>query len=74
MEVLVMARGISGRIVIEIDPETKNALYQQLEYENSNLKTWFLTHVEEFLKGKQQLTLGLVPHSSSNIKIKATKS
>ena len=51
-----MARGTSGRIVIEIDPETKQELYEQLEKENSNMKAWFLAHVENFLKGKQQLT------------------
>ena len=56
-----MARGSSGRIVIEIDPEIKQELYDQLEKENSNLKAWFLEHVDSFLKGKQQLSLGLNP-------------
>lgn len=62
-----MARGASGRIVIEIDPEIKQELYDQLEKENSNLKTWFLNHVEGFLKGRQQLSLGFnaVPTSST---------
>lgn len=54
-----MARGASGRIVIEIDPEMKNELYQQLGRENLNLKSWFLEHVDTFLKGRQQLTLEL---------------
>lgn len=56
-----MARGTSGRIVIEIDPEMKNELYQQLNRENLNLKGWFLEHVDNFLKGRQQLTLELHP-------------
>lgn len=56
-----MARGTSGRIVIEIDPETKNELYQQLKKDDSNLKAWFLEHVDNFLKGRHQLTLELHP-------------
>lgn len=54
-----MAKGKSGRIVIEIDPKVKSELYQELEKENSNLKAWFLEHVESFLKGRQQYSLGL---------------
>lgn len=54
-----MARGVSGRIVIEINPETKQELYEQLIMENVSLKGWFLEHVESFLKGRQQLSLSL---------------
>ncbi len=67
-----MARGTSGRIVIEIDPETKQELYEQLEKENSNMKAWFLAHVENFLKGKQQLTLGFTHHAPPSISVKVT--
>ncbi|SKA67496.1 hypothetical protein SAMN02745130_00041 [Thiothrix eikelboomii] len=68
-----MARGTSGRIVIEIDPETKQELYNQLEKENSNLKAWFLTHVENFLKGKEQFTLGFTRPSASIVTLKVKK-
>ncbi|MDD5391708.1 MAG: hypothetical protein PHE17_01680 [Thiothrix sp.] len=54
-----MARGVSGRIVIEINPETKQELYEQLMMNNVSLKSWFLENVESFLKGKQQLSLSL---------------
>jgi hypothetical protein len=54
-----MARGVSGRIVIEISPDIKQELYEQLNSENISLKSWFLEHVEFFLKGKQQLSLSL---------------
>lgn len=54
-----MARSSSGRIVIEIDPEMKDELYQQLNKENLSLKSWFLEHVDDFLKGRQQLKLEL---------------
>ena len=52
-----MAIGSSGRIVIEINPEIKQALYKQLKTEDLHLKEWFLEHVDDFLKGKTQLSL-----------------
>ena len=54
-----MARGESGRIVIEVDPEIKDELYQKLQGENSNLKSWFLGQVEQYLDGSNQLPLQL---------------
>jgi len=54
-----MAIGSSGRIVIEINPETKQALYKQLKNEDLYLKQWFLDQVDYFLKGKIQLPLAL---------------
>ena len=54
-----MARGESGRIVIEVDPELKNELYQKLQSENSNLKSWFLGKVENYLEESNQLQLQL---------------
>lgn len=67
-----MARGVSGRIVIEINPETKQELYEQLMINNVSLKSWFLENVESFLKGKQQLTLSLatpvIPEEKVNSK------
>lgn len=66
-----MARGTSGRIVIEIDPQTKQELYDQLEKENSNLKAWFLAHVEGFLKGRQQFSLGFTNPTPPSVVKKA---
>lgn len=54
-----MARGESGRIVIEVDPDIKKELYQRLEVENCNLKAWFLGQVEEYLSDDNQLLLEL---------------
>ncbi len=54
-----MARGVSGRIVIEINPETKKELYEQLIMNDISLKSWFLENVESFLKGRRQLSLSL---------------
>ena len=49
-----MPVGKSGRIVIEIDPELKQALYQSLGKDESNLKEWFLGQVNVYLSGKSQ--------------------
>lgn len=49
-----MPIGKSGRIVIEIDPELKRALYQSLGKDDSNLKEWFLGQVNVYLSGKSQ--------------------
>ena len=54
-----MARGESGRIVIEVDPDIKKELYQRLEGDNCNLKAWFLSQVESYLGGDNQLSLQL---------------
>ena len=54
-----MAKGNSGRIVIEIEPELKQELYSALGDERLNLKQWFLGNVEEFLRNKTQLPLDL---------------
>jgi hypothetical protein len=69
MEQNSMARGVSGRIVIEINPEIKQELYEQLMVNNVSLKSWFLENVESFLKGKQQLTLSLTPPIISKEKV-----
>ena len=52
-----MPVGSSGRIVIEISPELKQELYEQLNKENLNLKQWFLRNVDLFLSNKNQLDL-----------------
>ena len=52
-----MSIGNSGRIVIEIEPELKRELHSVLRLEGTNLKTWFLNHVEELLADKGQQIL-----------------
>ena len=54
-----MAKGSSGRLVIEIDPNLKQELYQALGDEGLNLKQWFLGNVAEFLGSRTQLELPL---------------
>src|SRR5436309_1301785 len=43
-----MARGNSGRIVIEVEPETKRQLYAALDLAGSTLKEWFIKHATDF--------------------------
>lgn len=52
-----MPVGPSGRIVVEIDPETKEELYSALRAEGLTLKEWFLSNVEEYLSQRGQLNL-----------------
>ena len=42
-----MPRGSSGRIVINIDPNLKQALYVKLAQANSSLKSWFIDKAEQ---------------------------
>lgn len=52
-----MAKGNSGRIVIEIDPALKKDLYLELKNNGLTLKDWFLTRVTSFLKDDEQISL-----------------
>jgi hypothetical protein len=63
-----MAKGNSGRIVIEIDPDFKHELYEALEVEGMTLKKWFLNNADEFLKNRSQLSL-LLPDKNQTRKV-----
>jgi len=52
-----MARGKSGRIVIETDPKLKSDLYLALGKNELTLKDWFLKQAEEFIKNADQIKL-----------------
>ena len=43
-----MARGDSGRIVIEVGTETKRQLYAALDSMGSTLKEWFVKRAADF--------------------------
>ena len=60
-----MPVGKSGRIVIEIDPDLKQELYQSLGKEESSLKEWFLENVEGYLAGKSQVSMNFASNDSS---------
>ena len=52
-----MARGKSGRIVIETDPKLKSDLYKVLSEQELTLKDWFLKQAEEYIKNGNQINL-----------------
>jgi hypothetical protein len=52
-----MARGDSGRIVIEVEPEMKRRLYSALALSGSTLKDWFVEKAAEFCADAGQLSL-----------------
>ena len=52
-----MARGKSGRIVIEADPKLKSDLYLALAKNDMTLKDWFLKQAEDFIKNNDQIKL-----------------
>jgi hypothetical protein len=51
----VGSSGSSGRI--EISPDLKKELDEELRKENINLKQWFLHSINRFLHNKNQLNL-----------------
>lgn len=52
-----MARGGSGRIVLEVDPELKRAIYRSLDQRGQTLKNWFTEAAEVQLINAAQLPL-----------------
>lgn len=49
--------GESGRIVIEIDPDTKKALHDAVSKEGLTLKEWFLGQADTFLRNREQISI-----------------
>lgn len=56
-----MARGQSGRIVIEVEPQFKRNLYSALASDGSTLKSWFIQVAREYINEREQLRLQLPP-------------
>ena len=53
----IMARGPSGRIVVEIDPRRKRALYAALASEGLTFKEWLIAASEDYLAQRDQPSL-----------------
>jgi len=49
-----MPIGSSGRIVIEVEPELKQALHQALRLQGTNLKEWFVHQAQTLLAAQHQ--------------------
>lgn len=44
-----MARGKSGRVVLEIDPDLKRNIYATLESKQKTMKEWFVEEAENLI-------------------------
>ena len=49
-----VARGRSGRIVVEVDPELKLELYTALTYKGLTLKAWFVEEAQNYINQHRQ--------------------
>jgi hypothetical protein len=47
-----MARGDSGRIVIELDPQLKEQLYSALSRSGTTMKSWFVGEAMAYLASR----------------------
>ena len=65
-----MARGKSGRIVIEVDPILKKRLYLELEKKGLTLKDWFLGTAEDYIENVGQPSLFV---AENNLKYEGSK-
>src|SRR3989344_703623 len=69
-----MARGESGRIVLEIDPSQKDDLYSALTKDGLTLKDWFLRQAAQYLSNRDQMPLfsaPIVSEESTPYKVKS---
>jgi hypothetical protein len=55
---MVMPKGESGRVVIEVDPDFKRKLYSALAADNhSTLKDWFMKAAALYIAEREQPSL-----------------
>lgn len=62
-----MARGTSGRVVVEVDPALKRELYAALSLSGSTLKDWFVQAAEAYCMASIQGTLFDVSQSVESV-------
>ena len=68
-----MARGPSGRFVIDLDPETKRDLHSALAQDGLTLKDWFKDRIHTYLSEREQPSLpGFKPTSKPTPNRKAS--
>ena len=49
-----MARGPSGRLVLEVDPDLKRQLHAQVALEGKTFKDWFLEVADAYLASAEE--------------------
>ena len=63
-----MARGKSGRVVLEIDPDLKRQLYATLENNQQTMKEWFVKEAKAFIHNYKQPSLFSTSYNQLNLK------
>jgi hypothetical protein len=74
--VIFLARGKSGRIVLEVDPTLKRKLYLALEQNQTTLKDWFLESADIYINKNPLIKLSelqFVAENSSTYNAKVKK-
>ena len=69
-----MARGNSGRVVIEISPILKRELHARLALEGMTLKDWFITQAGHYLEQYERIRLVPLKEKSTIGKFHSKKS
>ena len=67
-----MPRSSSGRILIEVEPELKNDLYDALKEQNLTVKDWFIEQAQQAVSAHIQPSL-FVEESSMEKVVKSLK-
>lgn len=62
-----MAKGESGRVVLEVSPELKMQLYSVLALEQKTLKDWFIEQADVYIKLKKNSLLDSLKDSKHEI-------
>jgi hypothetical protein len=65
-----MARGPSGRIVIEVGVTLKDEIYRALKIEGLSMRQWFQREAGILISRANQPELPLADHDSRNMKLK----
>ena len=63
-----MAKGDSGRLVIEIDPNLKRELYATLDQEGLTLKGWFVRRANEYVADHVQPSLAFATPKKDEVR------
>jgi hypothetical protein len=68
-----MARGDSGRIVLEVDPDLKGELYVELAKRGLTLRAWFIGEAERLVDPKRRTRVKEPPAPKYGVKRSAAR-
>lgn len=63
-----MAKGESGRVVIEVDPALKRELYAILDRNGSTLKDWFVLRANHYVAESVQPSLAFTSKQDEEVR------